>query len=170
MGCDIYFFVQKNIGNNDWRIVKEKDLKVIEDVSLKFSQECDLRWDCIGRDYELFNSLNNVRNRGGAFENLKRFKKTEVKNFGIGMFGGDYLHSKACVYLNDFINFPWDDLVFSPDETDEHALFVCRSDNSSPDNLTYRILFDYFIELVVDRMKRIDDNYDNVRAVFGFDN
>lgn len=153
MGLDIHFFIEHK-KNEKWEVNKH------------YCEGLD-------RDYELFCLLARLRCPDEHKENTAHISIGSIKR-GVpndcSKFIKDYfdwtIHSVSYFYLQELMNFDWKACYHGngPITYEAKVGFI-----KYPFNGTYEDRFKNFIELAINPMKSLDENFENVRCVFGFD-
>ena len=161
MGCDIHFFVEHR-KNDKWEAVKEPSNF---ESHFGFVEE----WS-FGRDYDLFSLLAHVRRNdlpliGGSIKKLPNDLSDDVicglqLDKDVDYYPASY-HTHNWLTLTEILNFNWNALY--KDGIPEWV------ENFKGEQYTYADRFDYFIKEIVEPMKVLDNNPDNIRCVYGFD-
>jgi len=173
MGCDIHFHIEHKKNGKWTKVINPK-----ADESLEYP-DYEPSWG-LDRDYEMFALLAGVRGElryddddepyqigfpWYAFpDDLSDEVKADLSDEG-------HYHSHTCITLPEFLAFDWD--MPWKGEVDRRKQTRCKECKSlyyvvDKSIYTFAHRFDDLMK-VIEKMKGLDDNPENVRAVFAFD-
>lgn len=171
MGCDIHFFIEHKKEGKWTKVINPR-----ADENLEYP-DYEPDWG-LDRDYELFALLCGVRSEleyedepiqiGMPDISFMDDVSDEVRK---DLEEGSYFHNHACITLPEFLAFEWDmPWTGELDRRKRKRCKECKSYYYVDDKEIYTFAHRFHQMMkVIDVMKGLDEDPDNVRSIFAFD-